>query len=91
MNNKFCDRLSEFLDHECEDYGLSYSWEWNEDMQYCETIIKGYGHATCIAFQYNEDEDALEVKRTEDDWCITREYDSSVKYFWIAVARTLFL
>jgi hypothetical protein len=61
MNNKFCDRLSEFLDHECENYGLSYSWEWNEDMQYCEVEIKGDDYVVCVAFRYNVDEDSLEI------------------------------
>jgi hypothetical protein len=91
MNNKFCDLLNEFLDHECDDYGLSYSWEWNEDMQCCEVIIKKDDHAVCVAFRYNEDMNSLEIELKEGDWYITREYDSSVKYFWIAVARTLFL
>jgi hypothetical protein len=90
MNDKFSDRLSEFLDHECEDYGLSYSWEWNEDMQCCDVEIKRDDHLFCVAFWYNEDEDALEIELTEDSWYITREYDSSVKYFWILVGPALF-
>jgi hypothetical protein len=90
MNYKFIDRLIEFLDHECEDYGLSYSWEWNKDTQCCDVEIKRDDHLFCVAFWYNEDEDALEIELTEGDWYITNEYDSSVRYFWIMVAPALF-
>ena len=90
MNNKFSDRLSEFLDHECEDYGLSYSWEWNEDMQCCEVEIKRDDYAVCIAFRYNSPLNNLEIETSEDNWDTTNEYDSSVRYFWILVSPALF-
>jgi hypothetical protein len=91
MNNKFCNQLNEFLYHECEDYGLSYSWEWNEDMQCCDVEIERGDHIVCVAFRHNSSLNNLEIKTSEDTWETTNEYDSSVRYFWIMVAPALFL
>lgn len=90
MNDKFTKRLNEYLDSECDDYDMTYSWEWNDDAQLCEVDINRGKYSKRLFFRYNKDKDDLLIELSEDSFYTTREFDSSVKYFWMLVAPTLF-
>lgn len=93
MNNKFTKRLEEYLTSECSDYDLVYRWEWNEDTECCEVEIKRDDHtqlARWLNFQYDKEGDNLKIELTEDSFYITREFDETVKYFWMLIAPALF-
>lgn len=93
MNDKFVKRLEEYLNSECDDYGLQYEWEWDEDCQWCEvTLSRDHNpeRIKTINFRYNEEKDDLQIELSEDSFYTTREFDPSVKYFWMLVAPALF-
>ena len=90
MNRKFIIRLEEFLSTECDDFGLSYDYEWNEDMQRCEVEAIRLKRSKVVNFRYNEREDCLSIELCEDSFCKTREYDNTVKYFWMVICPALF-
>jgi len=92
MSKEFSDKLTEYLDSECGDYGLSYKWKWCEDLNWCEVIITSdmSRNIAEINFRYNKKSSDLEIELSEDSFYITREYDWSVKYFWMLVAPKLF-
>lgn len=93
MNDKFALRLTEYLNSECSDFDLSYTWEWNDGMQYCEVDVKRECHENrnkTVCFKYNEKNDDLLIELSEDSFYVTREFDQTVKYFWMLVAPALF-
>lgn len=92
MNDTFAKRLNEYLEHECSDYGLSFSWIWNEDCGYCEVKISKdtVEEAKILCFRYDQDRDDLKIELSEDAYYTTREFDETVKYFWMLVSPTLF-
>ena len=93
MKKNFINRLTEFLDSECSDYDLSYDFEWIEDCGYCEVAIKRDDHhqrVKYVNFKYIESSDDLEVEFGEDCFYKTREFDSSVKLFWMLISPSLF-
>ena len=90
MNKEFNKRLFEYLDAECFDYDLKYDWEWNEDIQCCEVTITRDDNSIVLNFRYSENNKDLTIELSEDSWYETREYDSSVKYFWMLVSPELF-
>ena len=93
MNNKFTERLTEYLDSECSDYDLTYSWEWNEDTLCCEVEIKRDDytqHNKCLNFRYDELANDLKIELCEDSYYATREFDQTVKYFWMLISPSLF-
>lgn len=92
MNSNFSNRLEEYLSDECGDYGMSFRWKWDEDNEICETTIscKYNENEKIINFRYDEGKDDLLIELHEDSWYVTREFDSSVKYFWMLVAPALF-
>ena len=92
MNSKFKERLEEYLNSECSDYDLSYNWEWVEDCQFCEVEVKRNGtpYVKSLYFRYNEKENDLTIELSEDSYYVTREFDESVKYFWMLVSPALF-
>jgi hypothetical protein len=92
MNSEFLNRLKEYLDSECDDYGLDYKWEWIEDCNWCEvTITRDVPNVTkTINFKYNSNNDDLEIELSEDSFYATREFDYTVKYFWMLIAPAIF-
>ncbi len=92
MNNKFTERLEEFLNTECSDFGLDYNWEWIEDCNWCEVTITSENteYLKILNFRYIESVDDLQIELSEGSFYTTREFDSSVKYFWILVSPSLF-
>ena len=93
MNDKFYKRLEEYLNSECSDYDLSYNWEWNEDTGCCEVKIKRDDYSQNIKylnFRYIEEADDLQIELSEDSFYVTREFDYTVKYFWMLVSPSLF-
>jgi len=93
MNDKFAKRLEEYLSSECSDYSLEYEWSWNDDTNCCEVVIKRNDHTKHskeLCFQYNEKNDDLTIELSEDSFYITREFDKSVKYFWMLIAPAIF-
>lgn len=93
MNNYFANRLIDYLDSECGDYDLSYTYEWCEDSQNCEVEIKRNDHTQftkCLNFKYDKENDDLKIELCEDSFYITREFDQTVKYFWMLISPTIF-
>ena len=90
MNKKMIDRLEDYLDSECDDYSWDYSWEWNEDTECCEVEISSEDRNVVLSFQYDEPKDDLSIELGEDSWYVTREFDQTIKYFWMLVAPEMF-
>jgi len=93
MNNKFTKRLEEYLTTECSDYDLTYKWEWNEDTACCEVEVKRDDYSQNIKdlnFRYDQEKDDLTIELSEDSFYVTREFDSSVKYFWMLISPSIF-
>jgi len=94
MNDKFVELLNEYLDSECSDYSMKYSYEWNSDTECCDvTITNDYNKRnTVICFRYNKEKNSLEILLNEDfdGWYETAEHNHTVKYFWMLVAPEIF-
>ena len=91
MNNNFKKRLEEFLDSECEEYGLIYTWKWIDECDFCEVELENNTDFNfTLFFKYNEENDDLLINTYEDVYEIVREFDWRVKYFWILVSPKLF-
>ena len=90
MNSKFSKRLQEYLESECSDYDLSFTWEWDEDCQWCKVVITRYELNKELHFRYNDKKDELMIELSEDSYYITKEYDWSVKYFWMLICPAFF-
>lgn len=92
MNKKFSARIKEYLDTECSDYGLQYDYKWCEDTECCEVKITTDHNDNIknLNFRYDDDKDDLSIELSEDSFYVTREFDWSVKYFWMLVSPALF-
>jgi hypothetical protein len=90
MNNKFTKRIEEYLISECDDYDLIYEYEWNEDTGCCEVEVKRNDYTKCLNFKYDESCDDLTIELSEDSFYRTREFDHTVKYFWMLISPSLF-
>ena len=92
MNDKFTKRLEEYLDSECSDWDLDYNWEWIEDCDWCEVTVtrKDAGYSKVLNFKYIEEVDDLKIELSEESFYMTREFDDTVKYFWMLVAPAIF-
>ena len=92
MNNKFTSRLEEYLISECSECDILYEWEWCEDTECCVVKLENQylEDLICINFRYNAENDYLLIELSEDCFYETREFDSTVKYFWMVVAPALF-
>jgi hypothetical protein len=88
MNREFAQRIEEYLSSECEEYGLEYKWEWNEDTRCCEATITNSGQSKELNFRFERRE--LQIELSEDSFYETAEYNSSVKYFWMLICPVLF-
>lgn len=89
MNKKFIERLTEFLESEATDYGLEYNYEYDSDCEWCDVQIKleHRPEKKCtVQIRYNEEKDDLSFEMYEDNWETIREFDHTVKYFWMYVA-----
>lgn len=93
MEEKFIKRIQEYLNSECSDYDLAYKWKWNEDTQCCEVVVKRDDftqHTKTLNFRYKTDLDDLTIELSEDSFYVTREFDETVKYFWMLICPSLF-
>jgi len=84
--------LTEFLDSEINDSGLSYTYdlyENEEDYYYVfEVIVIQDKDENRIKSIYFKAEDAkLFVEASEDCWEEIKAYDWTVKYFWMAFLK----
>jgi len=92
MNNKFANRIAEYLESECSDYGLEFTWKYEEYMGCVVAEIKRENteYNCSVNFKYNEEKDELLIELCEDSFYPTREFDHTVKYFWMLVSPELF-
>lgn len=92
MNKEFRERLEEFLNSECDDYGLQYSYEYDEENESCDVeITSDYNsNSKCLVFNYDEKKDDLTLELVEGSFYKVREFDYTVKYFWLLVAPAMF-
>lgn len=92
MKKKEIERLTEYLDSECSDYDLTYDYEWIEDCEHYEVTIKrdDYSQYTKIViFKYDSENDDLRIELSEGSFYTTREFDETVKYFWMLITPSL--
>jgi len=94
MNSNFAERLKEYLESECSDYGMKYKWLWDEDYNWCNVTISLENYypelEVDLHFRYDEKKDSLLIELSEDSFYETREFDQTVKYFWMKVSPVLF-
>lgn len=90
MNENFNKRLNEFLDSECDDFDLSYKFEYDEDLNLCNVEVFRLDKSIDINFKYDNKDDDLSIELTEDNYNIIREFDWTVKFFWMLVSSELF-
>lgn len=91
MNKKFVDKLTEFLESECSDYGLGYDWVVSDchDNAITVSIVRENTDLSIdVDFRFNGF--SLEIEMGDDNWEVVKEYDYTVKYFWMLVSPTLF-
>ena len=95
MSAKIPEILKEYLDSECDDYGLEYSVEFIEDCEQFEATIKcNYNkNEKVVNFRIVESKnggEVLTIELSEDSWYETAEYDYTVKYFWMLIAPAIY-
>jgi hypothetical protein len=93
MTSKFAERLKEYLDTECSDYSISYKWESDDENEKCEVEVQNDYNKDLkkyVNFKYDEEKDDLLIETSEDSYYETREYDWTVKYFWMLISPALF-
>ncbi len=94
---KFLEKLESFLSSECDDYDIEFSI-----MPYDEaysgklyTILKRHEQSVDLIFRYQlfryqPEYNDIEMCLYEDHYEIVREYDWTVRYFWMKVSPYLF-
>jgi hypothetical protein len=93
MKKEFAEKLNQFLESECSDYDLSYTWEWVEDCSRCEVTINRNSYINREAnvnFKFEEKGSEIMIELSEDNYMEIREYDYTVKYFWMLISPHLF-
>lgn len=93
MEKKFTERLNKYLDSECSDFDMYYNYELDEDSSCCEVTVYRDDYTEnriTINFRYNESRDDLSIELSEGSFYTTREFDYTVKYFWMLVTPWLF-
>jgi hypothetical protein len=91
MNKKFIERLTEFLESEATDYGLTYDYtasDYHENGIDVKIERENTDLKCEVAFIFNGTD--IEIELSEDSWEVVREYDNTVKYFWMIIAPELF-
>ncbi len=90
----FIEKLESFLGSECNDYGLSYSWDWADDSDFkIEATIKRNDLEEIeevVLFDYQDGDLLLCMSYDCDVWEKVTEYDWRVKYFWMLIAPVVF-
>lgn len=91
MNKKkFEKRLNEFLKSELSDYDFKYKIEWDDCEDMFNVKIKRNGIVKNVSFRYNEIDDELLLDIYGYHQYIVREFDHTVKYFWMLIAPAFF-
>lgn len=91
MNKDFAELLEAYLDSECGDFSMSYTWRWDDDLEMAIATIKSdyNGRSKEVNFRYDEKSRSLTIELSEGSFYETAEYEWSVKYFWMLVAPAL--
>ena len=91
MNKKFVEKLTEFLESECSDYGLVYDLTLSDyhDNAVTVTIFRENTDST-IDVEFRMKDNDIEIEIADGCWEVVREYDYTVKYFWMLVSPALF-
>lgn len=92
--SNFRKRLNEFLNSECDDYDIGYEIEedMNEDeFSSVDVKIKRFENEIYINFKYDSMKNDLKLELSDDSYYTVREFDYTVKYFWMLVSPVLFL
>ena len=89
MNDKAIAALKDYLDHECDDYGMQYTWEWDDGGEYFDvTVSLEYtDRKASVYFRYKANK--LSIELGEDCWYQTEWWENTVKYFWMIVSPKL--
>lgn len=83
-------RLEEYLDSECDNYDLEYNYTFDHDRERFVVEIKRNGKSCYIVLKYEPLIDELSIELIDNCFYVTKEYDYTVKYFWMLIAPALF-
>jgi hypothetical protein len=87
-------KLIEFLDTECSELdSLAYeiqSIEFSEDKPEFYAIVKVKYRKNDIDVRFRIKNNELQIEMAEGIWYNVREFDHTVKYFWMIVSPALF-
>lgn len=97
MRTKFRSALTDFLDSECNNYGMSYEILEDTDDEYIPSVeveinIDHDERSIIERFAWRTDyrsDDCLCLEVGEDNWKYVCEFDWQVKYFWMQVSPKL--
>ena len=85
-HNEFVPKLEEFLDSECDDYGIDYQYELENN--YASVDLSLHGEVKTTVYFKHENRQ-LYINMGEDSWYKVDFFDRTVKYFWVKVAPDL--
>lgn len=100
INYRFAQKLEAFLDSECDDYDILSETVFDEiSLNKAQVTLSRNGYSVSLKFRYipnryvplyDEVHDDIALCMYEDCYEIVREYDLTVRYFWMKVAPRLF-
>lgn len=100
INYRFAQKLEAFLSSECDDYGIISETTFDDiSLNTAHVALKRNGNSVDLKFRYipnrhtplhDEVHDDIALCMYEDCYEIVREYDWTVRYFWMKVAPYLF-
>jgi len=96
MEKEFRLRLGEFLNTECSEYGLKWEYRFDEDYELLKVTIYREDFypkfEKIMYFDYDEQKKHLRLAMDKDleVFETVKEYDWSVKYFWMLLAPSCF-
>lgn len=100
INHRFVLKLQAFLDSECDDYDILSETTFDEvSLNVAHVTLSRNGYSVDLKFRYitnrytplyDEAHDDIALCMYEDCYEIVREYDWTVRYFWMKVTPHLF-
>lgn len=88
MEGKFKEELESFLESECDDYGMSFTVEYNGDT--ASVVVSSEYNGRCIDLEFKYENRELLMEMYDGHWETVRWWDWQVKYFWMKVSPVLF-
>ena len=87
MNRSFANSLEDLLKSECEPYGYSYHWAWDNGEEVCNVEVYLDDTIKYLKFRREKGVLMLNTNIENDTWEKVNWIDRTVKYFWIALFK----